>query len=128
MSMSPPGPISRALAVTQAFWTLANAVVLGGELPRATAETMSIAAKDVSLGLAALQRDDHQKSSAQTLRTIKLAQIDLEALGDLACLALPYDLTARNAVHLALALRFAAERIMDALNLLQNDIDDGAAN
>jgi hypothetical protein len=100
---------------------LANDVVIGGELPRASAETMSIAAKDVSVGLSALLRDDREKSSTETLRMIKHAQIDLEALGDLASLALRYDLTAKNAVHLALALRFTAERIMDALKLLQND-------
>ena len=121
--MSPPGPLSQALAVTHAFWTLANAVVVGGELPKATAETMSIAARDVSRGLSALLGDDRPPSSTQTLRTIRHAQVDLEALGELAALALRYDLTAKNALHLALALRFTAERIMDALKLLQADID-----
>ncbi len=119
--MSPPGPVARALAVTHAFWTLANDVVVGGELPKATAETMSMAAKEVSSDLFALLRDDRQKTSTQTLRMIRHAQVDLEALGDLACLALRYDLTPKNAVHLALALRFTAERIIDALKLLESD-------
>jgi hypothetical protein len=120
--MDPMSQISKALEVTHAFCRLASNALSDGELPKTMAETMSTAAKDASSSLAELLHGDGQKTSAQRTQAIKRTQVDLEILGDLAELALQYDLTRKNAMHLARALRYTADRTLDALKLLERDI------
>lgn len=103
-------PVSYALSVTRALWELANDAVNDGQFPKPMATTMSKAAAEAaqSLGLFTIARGPDVTHKVG--RSLDSARVDLEALAELADMVCTQNLTPRNAVHVALAMRYTAEQ------------------
>lgn len=108
-------PVSYALTVTRAIRELASDAVSDGLLPESMAVTIAKAATDAALSLGLFIVSKGPRLTHQTARAIESARVDLEALAELAGLVRTYKLTAKNAVHLALALSYTVEQAENRL-------------
>jgi hypothetical protein len=103
-------PVASALSIARALKELATDAVNDGTFPRPMAMTMARAARDAaqSLGFFIVARGPEMTHSMG--KTLDSARVDLEALSELADLVCTQDLTPKNAVHVALAMRYTAEQ------------------
>ncbi len=115
-------PVSYALSITRALWELASDAVNDGQFPKPMAVTMSKAAADAaqSLGLFTIARGPDV--THRVGRSLESARVDLEALSELADMVCTQDLTPKNAVHVALAMRYTAEQTAMRLKQLDDSL------
>ena len=103
-------PVASALSIARALKELAADAVNDGLFPKPMATTMARAAREAaqSLGFFIVARGPEMTHMMG--KTLESARVDLQALGELADLVSTQNLTPRNAVHVALAMRYTAEQ------------------
>jgi len=107
--------ISRSLVAVRALWQLTNDAVNDGYVPRPLAASLEMTSCEIVAALEALKSQLGPRSSAELDKCIQDGATDLEALGELSGLAIRYELTPRNEIHLAQALRYTAENALRML-------------
>jgi hypothetical protein len=114
--------VTYALSITRALRELAADAVNDGQFPRPMATTMAKAAREAaqSLGLFIIARGPEVTHLGGN--TLESARVDLEALSELADLVRTQDLTSRNAVHVALAMRYTAEQTTARLKQAEDSL------
>lgn len=120
MCKEPTIGISRALGIARAFWELANEAVNDGALPKTQATTMGKAAADGAAIVRGVIADFGHLFSPGLTRAAQDSVVDLETLAELAGLVVSYNLTNKNAPHLARAMRHTAAQAIRALVRAEN--------
>ncbi len=100
--------VSKALSTASAYCELARYAANDGDLPRVQAATMGKAAAEcAALFHVAITNLGHRVSS-ELRNAIRESVGDLETLAELAGLVMSYNLTQKNAPHLAKAMLHSA--------------------
>jgi hypothetical protein len=103
-------PVASALSIARALHELASDAVNDGLFPRPMAATMSRAAREAAQALGFFIVARGPGITHRAGRELDSARVDLEALAELAELVCTQELTPKNAVHVALAMRYTAEQ------------------
>jgi hypothetical protein len=125
--MEPTIRVSRALGVARAFWELANDAVNDGVLPQAQATTMGRAAGDAAMAVQSVITDFPYRFSMEPYKAAQDSVVDLETLAELAGLVVRYNLTNRNALHLARAMRHTAAQAIRELRRAEGGLLEAIA-
>jgi hypothetical protein len=121
------GALMRALSVAEACREFAADATAIGKLAKPMASTMHRSADQAARQIRdALDRLTPPAIPADLLKCLMDAIVDLETLGELALLAVSYELTAKNAVHLAHGLRYSADRTVETLHRANRLLRDAA--
>lgn len=107
--------IESALSTAKAYWELAREAVNDGALPRVQAVTMGKAATEGAALVRDVIANVGHRLSPELLTAIRESVVDLETLAELAGLAVSYNLTHKNAPHLANAMLHTAAQAVRTL-------------
>ncbi|WP_267225519.1 hypothetical protein [Dyella silvae] len=107
--------IASALSTAKAYWELAREAVSDGALPRVQAVTMGKAATEGAALVRNVIANAGHRFSPELLTAVRESVADLETLAELAGLAVSYNLTQKNAPHLATAMLHTAAQAVRTL-------------
>jgi hypothetical protein len=111
--------VSRALGVARACWELAGEAIHDDHFTQALADAI---AKSAGAGAADIQiAVDRLKGNliADLHQLLSHASIDLQTIEGLAGLATTFKLTAKNGLHVAQAVVYTSQKVVDGLNSAQ---------
>lgn len=115
--------VSRALGVAQACWELAGDAIHDAHFTHALADTI---AKSAGAGAADIQTALGRLKGnliADLHQTLYHASIALQTIEGLAGLATTFKLTDKNGLHVAQAVIYTSQKVVDGLNSAQRRFD-----
>ena len=102
--------VAQALRAASALLELANDAINLGALSEVAMTTAAGAVKETAAAVANAMEQDVGKLSPQAVARARHGLVDMETLGDFGALFGEHQITARNAIYLAQAIRYTAEK------------------